>query len=95
MACTGFPVYLPSIFQINERANETWSVSSLILTPMPADNGAVVKCVATNPSLHGSSMEDTIQMNVVCEYFYSFSLENSFYVRCSKLAQHVSVLTPW
>ncbi|KAF9414048.1 hypothetical protein HW555_007926 [Spodoptera exigua] len=36
---------------VTDHSNETWSVSTLVFSPSPADNGAIIKCVAANPSL--------------------------------------------
>ncbi|XP_047511176.1 hemicentin-2-like [Pieris napi] len=51
--------------RISERANETWSVSSLVFHPAPSDNGVMVKCVATNPRLPAKAIDDQFELNVV------------------------------
>ncbi|KOB76275.1 Protein turtle-like protein A [Operophtera brumata] len=50
---------------VTDHSNETWSISTLLFTPTPADNGATVKCVAANPSLPMTSIDDQLQLNVV------------------------------
>ncbi|XP_048486123.1 hemicentin-2 [Plutella xylostella] len=51
--------------KVSDRSNETWSISSLILAPAPADHEAVVKCVATNPRLPARAIDDQLTLNVV------------------------------
>ncbi|CAK1552232.1 unnamed protein product [Leptosia nina] len=51
--------------RVSERANETWSVSSLVFHPAPNDNGVIVKCVATNPRLPAKAIDDQLLLNVV------------------------------
>ncbi|KAL4709849.1 hypothetical protein ACJJTC_000336 [Scirpophaga incertulas] len=55
----------PILWSTTEYSNETWSVSSLVFTPLPDDNGAMVKCVASNPALPTKVIDDQIQLNVV------------------------------
>ncbi|XP_075983104.1 neural cell adhesion molecule 1-like isoform X2 [Anticarsia gemmatalis] len=50
---------------VTDHANETWSVSTLVFSPSPMDNGATVKCVAANPSLPTKTIDDHLQLNVV------------------------------
>ncbi|CAG9789232.1 unnamed protein product [Diatraea saccharalis] len=51
--------------EVNEVSNETSTVGTLALTPLPSDNGAVVKCLASNPTLPMKAIDDQIQLNVV------------------------------
>lgn len=60
--------------QVTSHSNETWTVSTLVFNPSPTDNGAMVKCVAANPSLPTKTIDDHLQLNVVCEYTWLFSL---------------------
>ncbi|RVE55340.1 hypothetical protein evm_000238 [Chilo suppressalis] len=60
--------------KVTDYSNDTWSVSSLTLTPMPSDNGAVIKCVASNPSLPTKAIDDHIQLNVVYSPVVTLSL---------------------
>ncbi|CAB3248972.1 unnamed protein product [Arctia plantaginis] len=50
---------------VTDHANETWSVSTLVFSPNPMDNGATVKCVSANPSLPTKTIDDHLQLNVV------------------------------
>ncbi|CAG9134053.1 unnamed protein product [Plutella xylostella] len=54
--------------KVSERSNETWSISSLVLSPAPADHEAVVKCVATNPRLPARAIDDQLTLNVVSDH---------------------------
>ncbi|XP_038206654.1 neural cell adhesion molecule 1-like [Zerene cesonia] len=60
--------------RVTERANETWSVSTLVFHPTPSDNGAFVKCVATNPRLPSKAIDDQLQLNVVYSPLVTLSL---------------------
>ncbi|XP_050669557.1 hemicentin-2-like [Leptidea sinapis] len=51
--------------KVNDRRNETWSVSTLVFHPTPNDNGVIVKCVATNSRLPVNTIEDQFKLNVV------------------------------
>ncbi|XP_072929972.1 neural cell adhesion molecule 1-like [Epargyreus clarus] len=51
--------------KISDHANETWSLSTLVFSPAPTDNGVIIKCVAANPTLPGKVIDDSIQLNVV------------------------------
>ncbi|XP_045537791.1 hemicentin-2 [Papilio machaon] len=51
--------------KISEHYNDTWSISTLIMKPTPADNGVTIKCGAINPSLPGKEIDDQFQLNVV------------------------------
>ncbi|KAF9823857.1 hypothetical protein SFRURICE_013394 [Spodoptera frugiperda] len=59
---------------VTDHSNETWSVSTLVFSPSPADNGAIIKCVAANPSLPTKSIDDQLQLNVVYSPLVSLTL---------------------
>ncbi|XP_060805155.1 synaptogenesis protein syg-2 [Amyelois transitella] len=60
--------------KITEHSNDTLSMSTLVYTPTPADNGAVVKCVAVNPSLPTKAIDDHFTLNVVYSPLVTLSL---------------------
>ncbi|XP_026760662.2 neural cell adhesion molecule 1-like [Galleria mellonella] len=60
--------------KVTTHSNETWSISTLTYTPTPADNGAVVKCVAANPTLPIKAIDDHFQLNVVYSPLVTLSL---------------------
>ncbi|XP_063831478.1 neural cell adhesion molecule 1-like isoform X2 [Ostrinia nubilalis] len=60
--------------KVTDHSNETWSVSTLVFTPMPTDNGATIKCVASNPSLPTKAIDDQLQLNVVYTPLVTLSL---------------------
>ncbi|KAL0852580.1 hypothetical protein ABMA27_016930 [Loxostege sticticalis] len=60
--------------KVTDHSNETWSVSTLVFTPSPADNGAAVKCVASNPALPTKAIDDQLQLNVVYSPLVTLSL---------------------
>ncbi|XP_061721983.1 hemicentin-1-like [Cydia pomonella] len=51
--------------KVSEHSNETWSASTLVFTPTPLDNGAVIKCIAANPALPRKAIDDHVQLNIV------------------------------
>nr|XP_049704446.1 synaptogenesis protein syg-2 [Helicoverpa armigera]XP_049704448.1 synaptogenesis protein syg-2 [Helicoverpa armigera] len=59
---------------VTDHSNETWSVSTLVFSPSPIDNGATIKCVAANPSLPTKSIDDQLQLNVVYSPLVSLTL---------------------
>ncbi|KAJ2938745.1 hypothetical protein O0L34_g3358 [Tuta absoluta] len=60
--------------KVTEHSNETWSVSSLTFSPDPEDNGSIIKCVATNPSLPAKPIDDQLTLNVVYSPLVTLSL---------------------
>ncbi|KAG6452458.1 hypothetical protein O3G_MSEX007644 [Manduca sexta] len=60
--------------KVTDHSNETWSVSTLVYSPTPADNGGVIKCVASNPSLPTRTIDDQFQVNVVYSPLVSLTL---------------------
>ncbi|KAI5643163.1 immunoglobulin domain-containing protein [Phthorimaea operculella] len=60
--------------KVTEHSNETWSVSSLTFSPEPEDNGSIIKCVATNPSLPAKPIDDQLTLNVVYSPLVTLSL---------------------
>ncbi|XP_049877454.1 hemicentin-2-like isoform X2 [Pectinophora gossypiella] len=60
--------------KVIEHSNETWSVSTLKFSPNPEDNGSIVKCVASNPTLPAKAIDDQLQLNVVYSPLVSLSL---------------------
>ncbi|KAG7298039.1 hypothetical protein JYU34_018804 [Plutella xylostella] len=60
--------------KVVEWSNETWVSSSLQLSPLPDDDGAVVKCQADNSALPGQSIEDSFKLDVVYPPVVSLSL---------------------
>ncbi|XP_063367552.1 hemicentin-1-like [Cydia amplana] len=51
--------------KVSDHSNETWSASTLVFTPTPLDNGAVIKCIAANPALPRKAIDDHVQLNIV------------------------------
>ncbi|XP_073950537.1 neural cell adhesion molecule 1-like isoform X1 [Choristoneura fumiferana] len=51
--------------KISDHSNDTRAISTLVFTPTPLDNGAVIKCIAANPSLPRKAIDDSVQLNIV------------------------------
>ncbi|XP_053613674.1 hemicentin-2-like isoform X2 [Plodia interpunctella] len=60
--------------KVTQYSNETLSISTLVYSPTPSDNGAVVKCVAVNPSLPTKAIDDHFSLNVVYSPLVTLSL---------------------
>ncbi|KAI8425160.1 hypothetical protein MSG28_006989 [Choristoneura fumiferana] len=50
--------------KISDHSNDTRAISTLVFTPTPLDNGAVIKCIAANPSLPRKAIDDSVQLNI-------------------------------
>ena len=60
---------LSIVKQNSEDGNVT--VSRLVMTPQPQDDGAHVTCRAKNALIPGAALEDSIKLDVQCNYFYT------------------------
>lgn len=58
---------------MKESSNETWVSSTLRFTPLPEDDGVLLKCQADNSALPGQSLEDSFKLDVVCKYIINFN----------------------
>ena len=56
------------LFQIEVISNETVLASTITFSPTPEDDNHLLKCQALNPKIPGSTLEDSITLNVVCKY---------------------------
>jgi hypothetical protein len=59
--------YFACFPQFEESSNETVVTSMVTLVPEPDDDTHVLKCKAENPKISGSSLEDSLSLNVVCK----------------------------
>ncbi|KAL1501112.1 hypothetical protein ABEB36_006499 [Hypothenemus hampei] len=53
------------ILEENSTINDSLVMNSLTFTPVPEDDGSMLKCVGENPKLTSSGQEDSFMLNVV------------------------------
>ncbi|XP_039283024.1 LOW QUALITY PROTEIN: hemicentin-2-like, partial [Nilaparvata lugens] len=63
--------------KIEDWSNETVVTSTVTFAPVPEDDGHHIKCHGVNPKIPGSSLEDTIMLNVVYAPLVSLQLGTS------------------
>jgi len=62
--------------QNSEDGNVT--MSRLVMTPQPHDDGAHVTCRAKNALIPGAALEDSIKLDVQCNYYFYTRLVLTF-----------------
>lgn len=69
--------------------NESMVWSKATFSPTPEDDGHILKCQATNPSLPATPLEDTITLNVVCKLF----LLEDIFIHCDCLSTPTYIIS--
>lgn len=54
--------------QVIKLSNGDFVTSRLSFGPLPEDDGTILRCDGSNPLLPNSAIEDSMVMNVMCEY---------------------------